>query len=69
MANGRIKFFDPAKGWGFITPDQGGPDVFLHADVLHKCGIANVVEGLRVEYEAIHNRRGWRCTRLDVDVG
>ena len=56
MANGTVKWFNPTKGFGFIQPDQGGSDVFVHISALERAGISNLNEGQRVAYELATNK-------------
>jgi CspA family cold shock protein len=56
--SGTVKWFNSGKGYGFITPDQGGKDVFLHATALEAAGIRQLVEGDRVSFVAEDDRRG-----------
>ena len=51
MANGKVKWFNPVKGFGFIAPDQGGSDAFVHISALERAGIKTLNEGQRVSYE------------------
>ena len=51
MANGTVKWFNPTKGFGFIQPDQGGQDVFVHITALEKAGLRGLDEGQKVSYE------------------
>ena len=53
MAQGEILWFDATRGFGFIRPDMGPRDVFLHASALEESGIAEVSAGLRVEFELV----------------
>jgi CspA family cold shock protein len=55
---GIVKFFDEAKGFGFIVPDNGSKDVFLHASALRAVGILSVAEGQRVEFQAVRSANG-----------
>ena len=56
MANGIVKWFNPAKGFGFIQPDQGGSDAFVHISALERAGISFLNEGQRVSYELATNK-------------
>jgi CspA family cold shock protein len=56
--NGTVKFFNAAKGFGFIQPDDGGKDVFVHASVLEAAGIRVLNEGDRVSFILEDDRRG-----------
>lgn len=51
MANGIVKWFNPTKGYGFIQPEQGGNDVFVHISALERAGLSNLQEGQRLSYE------------------
>ena len=56
MSNGKIKWFNPTKGYGFIENDAGGKDVFLHASALEQAGIDTLEEGEAVSFEIGENR-------------
>jgi CspA family cold shock protein len=56
MATGTVKWFNPAKGFGFIQPDQGGNDVFVHISALEGLGINTLNEGQRVSYDLATQR-------------
>jgi CspA family cold shock protein len=55
---GTIKFFNTAKGYGFITPDGGAKDVFVHITALERSGIREVREGTKVTFDVEDDRRG-----------
>lgn len=57
-AEGTVKFFNPAKGFGFIAPNGGGKDVFVHITALERAGIRDLKEGQKVSYEVVTDRRG-----------
>jgi len=61
---GSIKWFDVAKGFGFIVPDGGGPDVLLHVTCLQRDGFRVAYEGARLDFEAVAGRRGWQVFRI-----
>ena len=56
--NGTVKFFNQSKGFGFITPDQGGKDVFVHVTAVEKSGIGPLDEGMRVSFDTEPDKRG-----------
>jgi CspA family cold shock protein len=58
MPQGTVKFFNDAKGFGFITPDEGGADAFVHVTALEAAGLRTLNQNQRVEYELAPDRRG-----------
>jgi CspA family cold shock protein len=56
MATGIVKWFNPTKGYGFIQPDQGGADVFVHITALEAAGLRSLNEGQKVSYELVTNK-------------
>jgi CspA family cold shock protein len=58
MSTGTVKFFDSDKGFGFIKPENGGDDVFVHISELQKSGIDKITEGDRLDYEMAPGRNG-----------
>ncbi len=58
MTTGTVKWFNAVKGFGFITPDEGGKDAFVHISALESAGINGLDEGQRVEYELEPSRDG-----------
>jgi cold shock protein len=57
MPSGTVKWFNTTKGFGFIQPDEGGPDVFVHISAVQKAGLQGLNEGQKVSYE-IQMERG-----------
>lgn len=51
MPIGTVKWFNGTKGYGFIRPDSGGPDVFVHISAVERAGLGSLVEGQKVSYE------------------
>lgn len=51
MTTGTVKWFNPTKGFGFIQPDQGGSDVFVHISAVERAGLRSLNEGQKVSYE------------------
>jgi cold shock protein len=56
MAMGTVKWFNATKGYGFIQPDGGGKDVFVHISAVEKAGYASLAEGAKVSFEVVANR-------------
>ena len=56
MSNGKIKWFNPTKGYGFIENDAGGKDIFLHVSALEEAGIDTIEEGQSVSFDIGENR-------------
>jgi CspA family cold shock protein len=56
MAHGTVKWFNLKKGFGFIRPQEGGREVFVHISAVEKAGLATLKEGQTVEYEEVSNR-------------
>ena len=64
MAQGKIKWFDPKKGYGLITPDDGSKDAFLHISRLEKAGISQLEVGQAVTYELAEQRGKQSATEI-----
>ncbi|WP_260483688.1 cold-shock protein [Sphingomicrobium flavum] len=58
MTEGTVKFFNTQKGFGFITPDNGGGDAFVHITAVEASGLGSLNEGQRVSYELEDDRKG-----------
>jgi CspA family cold shock protein len=56
VATGTVKWFNAQKGFGFIEPDSGGKDVFVHISAVEKAGLSSLNEGQKVSYEVVANR-------------
>ncbi len=66
MPVGTVKWFSPEKGYGFITPDDGGKDVFVHYTAIVGTGYRNLQEGQRVEYEVTQGQKGPQAVNVRV---
>ena len=63
MSNGTVKFFNESKGFGFITPDEGGKDVFVHANELNGLSIT---EGDKVSFEVEEGQKGLNAVNISL---
>lgn len=68
MANGVVKWFNPAKGFGFIQPDNGGEDVFVHIAAVERSGLSGLNEGDQVAYEMEEDRRSGKTSAGNLRV-
>ena len=57
MATGTVKWFNATKGFGFIQPDGGGPDVFVHISAVERSGMGSLAEGQKLAYEVLKDAR------------
>ena len=64
MAQGTVKWFDAAKGFGFITPDQSDKDVFVHYSDIQTNGYRELSEGQRVEFEVVPGKKGPQASEV-----
>ncbi|MDW9481382.1 cold-shock protein [Sinorhizobium meliloti] len=68
MATGTVKWFNSEKGFGFIAPDNGGPDVFVHISAVQRSGLNGLNEGQKVSYEITQDRRSGKSSADDLRV-
>jgi CspA family cold shock protein len=64
MAQGTVKWFNGEKGFGFITVDGGGPDVFVHFSAIESSGFRSLDEGQRVEFDTTEGPKGLQATQV-----
>lgn len=67
MATGKVKWFDNRRGYGFITPDQSGPDCFVHHQDIYGKGYKTLVEGQAVTFELVHSDKGPKAVNVQRD--
>lgn len=58
MTNGTVKFFNSTKGFGFITPENGGKDAFVHISAIENAGLSGLAEGQKLSYDLENGRDG-----------
>ncbi|MCY6382661.1 cold-shock protein [Hoeflea prorocentri] len=68
MTQGTVKFFNMAKGFGFIQPDDGSKDAFVHISALERSGISSLTEGQKVEYELQTDSRSGKQAAENLTV-
>jgi CspA family cold shock protein len=66
MATGTVKWFNSEKGFGFITQDEGGPDVFVHFSAISGNGYRNLDENQKVEYETTQGPKGLQASNVTL---
>ena len=62
MASGTVKWFNATKGFGFIQPDDGGQDVFVHISAVERAGMSNLSEGQKISYELTKDNRSGKMS-------
>jgi CspA family cold shock protein len=66
MATGTVKWFNDAKGFGFLTPDDGGEDLFVHFSGINMPGFKTLAEGQRVSFEVIEGPKGKQAANIQA---
>ena len=68
MATGVVKFFNGERGYGFVAPDGGGADVFLHVSALEQAGIQSIPEGARISFDVVMDQRKGKTNAQNVKL-
>lgn len=68
MPSGKVKWFNASKGFGFIEPDEGGPDVFVHVSAVERAGLFGLSEGQAIGYELEEDRRAGKSSAANLRV-
>ena len=66
MTTGTVKWFNSTKVFGFIQPDNGGPDAFVHISAVERCGIGDLYEGQKLQYELVTDQRSGKTTSVQA---
>ncbi|MBQ0820796.1 cold-shock protein [Microvirga sp. HBU67558] len=68
MASGTVKWFNETKGYGFIQPDNGGKDVFVHISAVERAGLRSLKDGQKISYEVESDRRTGKESATNLQV-
>jgi len=68
MATGTVKWFNEQKGYGFIQPDEGGKDVFVHISAVERSGLSGLAERMKVSYEVQADRRTGKESAANLKI-
>ncbi len=68
MASGTVKWFNGTKGYGFIQPDEGGNDVFVHISAVERAGLRGLNDGQKVNYELVQDQRSGKYAADNLTV-
>ena len=69
MATGTVKWFNATKGFGFIQPDDGGQDVFVHISAVERAGLRDLNEGQKVSYEVVSDQKRGKTSADNLKAG
>jgi CspA family cold shock protein len=68
VTTGTVKFFNTTKGFGFIQPDNGGTDVFVHISAVQRAGLQSLAEGQKVSFEVVQDRRSGKSAAENISA-
>lgn len=66
MSMGTVKWFNSAKGFGFIQPDDGGKDAFVHVSAVERAGLAHLVEGQKIQFDLMSDQRSGKMSAANL---
>ena len=68
MATGTVKFFNPTKGFGFIAPQDGSKDIFVHISAVERAGMSNLNEGQKLKFDVEADRRSGKSAATNLEA-
>ncbi|MBB3660656.1 CspA family cold shock protein [Rhizobium sp. BK650] len=68
MTTGTVKWFNSTKGFGFIQPDNGGTDVFVHASAVERAGMRSLTDGQKISYEVVQDRKSGKSSAENLQA-
>ncbi len=68
MTTGAVKFFNSTKGFGFIQPDNGGADVFVHVSAVERAGMRTIVEGQKLSFDVVKDARSGKTAAENLQA-
>lgn len=68
MPNGAVKWFNPAKGFGFIQPDSGGADIFVHISAVERAGLSSLDEGQKVSFDEERDPKKGKTSAVNIKL-
>jgi len=68
MPNGTVKWFNPAKGFGFIQPDSGGADIFVHISAVERAGLSSLDEGQKVSFDEERDPKKGKTSAVNIKL-
>lgn len=68
MATGTVKFFNSTKGFGFIQPDDGGTDVFVHISAVERAGLPSIAEGQKLSFDVVKDNRNGKSAAENLQA-
>ncbi|ATU94321.1 MULTISPECIES: cold-shock protein [Phyllobacterium] len=69
MTTGTVKWFNTTKGFGFIQPDNGGADAFVHISAVERAGMREIVEGQKIAYEMVRDAKSGKMSAEQLQAG
>jgi CspA family cold shock protein len=69
MATGTVKWFNSTKGFGFIQPDDGGADVFVHVSAVERAGLRGLDDGQKINYEMVRDKKSGKMSADQLSAG